>query len=422
MDRMRQTSTAASSASENAAGSELELKLQVPAFALPSLRAALRAHGAKAQRLRGTDTQRLTCRISDPRGTTIEAVLLDVGQAASGVDSPPIAELGLVHKGGPTAGLFDLAIAWIRHGGLWLSATTNAEPGKRSPTPQPASRAVRAHAPLISSGADGAAVLRTVLQSALQQVIANAGPIAAGHDEAETIHQLRVGLRRVRTVLRELADLSPSIRPQWDAELARVFEQLGLRRDHQTVAAAVRPLLESAGAPLLTWSSPRAVDPPAVVRATDFQATLVSMLALAHGDAAAFATVGPAAARLLVTQRLDSLHRKVERDGKRFTRLPLETQHQVRKRLKRLRYLAELSASWWRGDAVRSYLQQLGAAQDALGSHNDVAVAAAAFRTEAEKAPAAWFAAGFLQAHLSVTARAARKALVKAMAQKRFWD
>ena len=93
----------------------------------------------------------------------------------------------------------------------------------------------------------------------------------------------------------------------------------------------------------------------------------------------------------------------------------------MRKRLKRLRYLAELTGSWWRGDAVRAYLQQLGAAQDALGAHNDVAVAAAAFRAEAARHPSAWFAAGFLQAHLAVTARRARKALVNAMAHKRFW-
>ena len=70
---------------------------------------------------------------------------------------------------------------------------------------------------------------------------------------------------------------------------------------------------------------------------------------------------------------------------------------------------------------MRAYLQQLGSAQDALGAHNDVAVAAAAFRADAQKRPSAWFAAGFLQAHLSVTARAARKALVKAMDQKRYW-
>ncbi len=509
MDRVRQSRTAANPADEDATGSELELKLHVPTHALPSLRAALRAHGAKAQRLRAhyfdtpdaalararvalrlrlegrhwiqtvkaegqgvahrlehsvrvtgvtgrvptidasrhagseagalltaslratpraalverhaTDVQRLACRIGDARGTVIEAAL-DIGEVTAGARSLPVAEAELEHKGGPTAGVFDLAIAWIRHGGLWLNASTKAELGERLLRSEPAARPVHARAPHLSSGADGAAVMRSVLQSALSQVIANAGTVADGDDEAEVIHQLRVGLRRLRAVLRELAELAPSIRPEWDAELARVFERLGLRRDHETVAAAVRPLLESAGAPLLVWSPPQAVDPPAVVRGTDFQATLVSILALAHADAAAFAAVEPAAARALISQRLDALHRKVERDGKRFTKLPLEAQHQVRKRLKRLRYLADLTGSWWGGDAARSYLQQLGSAQDALGSHNDVAVAAAAFRAEAAKASAAWFAAGFLQAHLSVTARVARKALVKAMAQKRFWD
>jgi inorganic triphosphatase YgiF len=509
MDRVRRTSTAAAAANDDATGSELELKLHMPAPALPSLRAALRAHGAKVQRLRAhyfdtpeaslararvalrlrlegrhwiqtvkaegqgvahrlehnvrvmgaagrvpavdpsrhagsgagallmaslraaseaglveryaTDVQRLACRIDDARGTVIEAAL-DIGQVTSGAHSMPIAELELEHKGGPTAGVFDLAAAWIRHGGLWLHATTKAELGERLRQPGQAAQPVHARAPHLSSAADGAAVMRSVLQSALAQVIANAGTVADGDDEAEVIHQLRVGLRRLRTVLRELAELSPSIRPPWDAELARVFEQLGLRRDHETVAAAVRPLLESAGAPLRVWSPPRPVDPPGVVRGTEFQTTLLSILALAHGDAAGFTAVAPAAARALVTQRLDALHRKVERDGKRFEKLPLERQHQVRKRLKRLRYLADLTGSWWRSDSVRSYLQQLGSAQDALGSHNDVAVAAAAFRAEAAKAPAAWFAAGFLQAHLGVTARAARKALVKAMAHKRFWD
>ena len=508
MDRKRQASTAAPAANEGAADSELELKLQVPSDALPSLRGALRAHGAKSQRLRAhyfdtanarlarahvalrlrlegrrwiqtvktegqgvahrmehnvrvigatgrvpevnasrhassnagkvlmaslqaapnaglveryaTDVQRLACRIRDARGTTIEAAL-DTGQVTAGERSMPIAELELEHKGGPTHGLFDVAMAWIQHGGLWLNVTTKAERGDRLLQADKSPPAVRAQQPQLAPGADGAAVMRAVLQSTLAQVIANAGTIAEGHDDAETIHQLRVGLRRLRTVLRELAELSPSIRPEWDGVLARVFEQLGLRRDHETVAAAVRPLLEAAGAPLLLWTPPQQVDPPAVARGTDFQVTLVSMLALAHGDASLFATVAPATARELITQRLDALHRKVQRDGERFTKLPLDTQHQVRKRLKRLRYLAELTGSWWRGDAVRAYLQQLGSAQDALGAHNDVAVAAAAFRTDVQKRPSAWFAAGFLQAHLSVTARVARKALVKAMDQKRFW-
>jgi hypothetical protein len=163
------------------------------------------------------------------------------------------------------------------------------------------------------------------------------------------------------------------------------------------------------------------VDPVAVVRDTTFQVTLVQILALAHGEAVQFAELTPQATRELLARRLDALHRQVERDGRRFERLPLEKQHRVRKRLKRLRYLAELTGSLWPGHAVQTYLKRMNAAQDALGHHNDVAVAAEAFRLDARERPDAWFAAGYLQAHLAVTARAARKALVKTLDAKPFW-
>ena len=93
----------------------------------------------------------------------------------------------------------------------------------------------------------------------------------------------------------------------------------------------------------------------------------------------------------------------------------------MRKRLKRLRYLAELTIDLWPQDQVQRYLKRMAAAQDALGHHNDVAVAAAAFRADASTQPASWFAAGYLEAHLAVTARAARKALTRVSQVDCFW-
>ena len=502
---------------EPAAGTELELKFHVPEAALASLRAALRAHGGRTQRLRAhyfdtsngrlararialrlrlegrhwvqtlkaegqgiahrmehevrvagapgrvpvlepqrhadsdagkvlaaslqaapngglierfaTDVQRLACRIADGRGGQIEAAL-DLGEVRAGASALPLAELELEHLAGPTQGLFDLAIAWIEHGGLWLSATTKAERGERlvqaqraalATTAQGAALAIRAQQPQLAHRPDGATVMRALLQATLAQVVGNAGTIADGREDADTIHQLRVGIRRLRTVLRELSALSPAIKPEWDGVLSAAFGKLGQRRDHDVVGAAVRPLLEAVAAPLLAWSAPARIDPVAVVRDSRLQVTLVSILALAHADAAAFAPLAPDGTRALLVQRLDDLHRKVERDGRRFEKLPLEQQHRVRKRLKRLRYLAELTGSLWPGHAVQGYLKRMNAAQDALGHHNDVAVAAAAFRADAREHSAAWFAAGYLQAHLAVTARAARKALVKTLDAKCFW-
>jgi CHAD domain-containing protein len=269
--------------------------------------------------------------------------------------------------------------------------------------------------------AAGAALLRAMLNCTLQQVLANASEVAEGRDEAERVHQLRVGLRRLRTVLRELQPLSPAIDPAWEPELAEVFAELGEVRDDEAVADAVRPLLMAAGAPSSDWAPRAPTDLAAVVRRTGFQLTLLRLLALAHADDEHLSSAGPADTRRFVAQQLAELHRQVSRAGKRFERLTLEQQHRARKRLKRLRYLAELAQPLWPRKAVQRYLEALEPAQDALGRHNDVATAAAKFRREAAQDPRAWYAAGYLEAHLALTAKAARKALEQVRDATVFW-
>ena len=206
-----------------------------------------------------------------------------------------------------------------------------------------------------------------------------------------------------------------------ERELSQLSVTLGQARDQQAVAAAVRPLLHGAGAPMLAWHAPPAPDLAAAVRSTGFQATLIATLALAHAGPESFARLAPQVARKLVAARLDELHGHVLRGGRGFAKLDDLAQHRVRKRLKRLRYLAEMAASLWPRAAARSYLDRLALAQDALGRHNDIAVAAGAFRADAAVHPEAWFAAGFLQAHLAITARRARKALLKLGAVHKGW-
>jgi len=386
-----------------------------------ALAAALEATPVAALAERhASDVSRLRCLVRDAHGTEIE-VALDTGVATAQAHSIALAELELEHKGGPVQGVFDLAAAWIEHGGLWVCTTSKAERGERLLRPQPAPPATKARAVKLERGVDGPALMRAVLQSALDQVLANVSDIAEGVTAAETIHQARVGLRRLRTVLRELAALSPAIAPGWDGVLATTFAKLGQRRDDEVVAAAVRPLLQAASAPTLSWQARASVDPVQAVHEVSFQLTLVAILALAHAGAERFAPLSPEATRDWLAKRLNDLHHKVAQEGRRFEQLQLDRQHRVRKRLKRLRYLAELTADLWPRDAVQRYLKRMAAAQDALGRHNDVAVAAAAFRADALAHPAAWFAAGYLEAHLAVTARAARKALTRVSQADCFW-
>lgn len=412
-------------------GSEAGLALQGAMHAAP---------GAVLLERHATDITRLHCMLQTAGGTVVE-VALDSGCAMAGTNSVPVIELEIEHKGGPIDGLFELAGAWIQHGGLWLCTITKAERGQRLMGLQEQSPVLMPGRPQLLPSADGPTLLRALLQATLAPVLAAASEVAEGDTTADTIHQLRVALRRLRTVLRELSALSPSIVPAWDSALSHTFGQLGQTRDQQAVVAAVQPLLQAAEAPRLHWQAATAVEPASAVREPAFQATLVAILALAHAGPERFAPLSAQQVMTLLSARLHKLHGQVARDGRRFEQLPTPQQHRVRKRLKRLRYLIDLTAALWPERAARHdtkrgakrdtkrdtkrdikrYLKRLSTAQAALGLHNDVAVAAEAFRGDAVAHPDAWFAAGWLQAHLAVTARKAHKALRKVADSGRFW-
>lgn len=372
-----------------------------------------------------TDVTRLKLRVRTPTGTEAE-LALDTGEVRAGARREPIGELEIEHLAGPLGGLFELAREIVAEGGLWLSTVSKAERGERLRAGEGCKPvAVKAQPLALPAGADGAQLLHAVLRSALDQVLPNASAVAEGSSDAEQIHQLRVGLRRLRTALRELAPLSEALLPAWDAPLQDTFAHLGERRDNETVAEAVQPLLQAAGAPKAAWTMPPAPDTAAEVRGPAFQAVLVQVLglALAEPEAGASAPLDHAGLKALAAARLRRLHRQVLRDGRRFDRLPLERQHRVRKRAKRLRYLAEFVRPLWRAKAVDRYVDELKPVQEALGTHNDVVVAAQKFREDARQDANALFAAGFLQGHLAVTERAARKALRRLDAKGRpFWN
>lgn len=400
---------------------QLDLSLHDGSEAGTALLAALQSEpGAVLLERHGTDITRLHCLLQTSAGTVIEAAL-DTGRAMAGTKLVNITELELEHKGGPVQGLFELASAWVPHGGLWLCTITKAERGQRLMAPEEATAVTKPAMPQLDASADGPTVLKALLQATLAQVLVPASEVAEGDTSEDTIHQLRVALRRLRTVLRELSALSTNIAPEWEAALAHTFGLLGQTRDQQAVTAAVQPLLQAAGAPRLSWHAAQAADPAAAVRDSAFQTTLISILAFSHAEAPSFAPLSAAQVMAHLSARLRKLHGQLTRDGARFERLPLEQQHGVRKRLKRLRYLIDLTATLWPERSVKRYLKNLSRAQKAMGLHNDVAVAAAAFREDAASHPEAWFAAGWLQAHLTVTAQAARKALVAAAKGGKFW-
>lgn len=401
-----------------------------------------------------TDIVRLTrdVRVTGPGGAVVE-MALDVGKVVAHAGTPeqrasPVCELELELKHGDVQGLVSLARRWSHQHGLWFSTVSKAERGARLLAAQQTVEAVKAETPRFGSQhPDGRAIQQAVVASCLAQMLPNASEIAAGSDDEEQVHQLRIGIRRLRTALRELAELDTASGlfdvAAWEPPLVEAFRALGELRDREQVVKLAQPRLREAGAPELdplagdaaANGAPSAED---AVRASAFQNVLVSLIGFtAAGPAkAASGSEGeetpPAAptpldadaARRMLRKRLQRLHKQVMRDGERFESLDTESQHRVRKRLKRMRYLAEFVAPLFdaadKGGAER-YLKALRPAQDALGEFNDEAVALALYRDATAHDARAWFAVGWFSARHAAGAKACAKALAKIDEDARFW-
>lgn len=353
-------------------------------------------------------------------GDDVVDAAFDQGHIESSGRRTRVCELELELKDGGSVGeMFALAKRLVQTHGLWVSTLSKSFRGAalaRDEGGLPAAKATPVH---FKPGANSGQQFRAMINNCLAQVMPNASHVAAGLDDADHVHQLRVGIRRLRTVLKEAAAALEGRQQDWEPTLRKVFRDLGAYRDQEEVRKAVEPRLVAVGAPLL---APRTSVgdvplPQASVRDVGFQLVLLDLLAfsLEEGRGAS------GEARKLLRKRIGALHRKVVVDGRRFPELDIERQHRVRKRLKRLRYMTELAQPLFSKRAVERYLRHLRPAQDVLGQHNDEALALQGFRDMASKDGRAWFGVGWLTATQAQSAAQCKKAIKEIQGASHFW-
>jgi inorganic triphosphatase YgiF len=389
---------------------------------------------------------------------------LDEGSIVAGDRAREVLELELEWKGGDEHGLYALAREWQARHGLWIDPISKAHRGSLLVDGRPFAPAVKSQSPNLDRDMGGERLLRAMVAATLSQILPNAAEIVGGSEEPEHVHQLRVGVRRLRTAVREMKPYAAALDPEWEPPVKAVFEALGEARDRYIQRTQLAPQLERAGAPLADIAGTRSdeellASARDAVRATPFQAALLQLVAFAHEDAAADGSgdgdagadlpedgAAPSAeeaeadaAREIeqevenalelsagsplahVQEQLSKLHRQVTREAGHFESLPHEEQHDVRKRLKRLRYLAQFVAPLYKSRRVEVWLNSLEPAQDALGRHIDTLIAAARFEAAAATDARAWFAAGWLRAQLDDSARDSRKSLERFARAAVFW-
>jgi triphosphatase len=368
-----------------------------------ALRRLLADAGQPALQQRYATTVQRTRRLLRSGGALIE-LALDEGTVQAGTRSLALCEIEFELLAGPPQALLALAGRWATRHGLLLDVRSKSELGHTLAAGLPGSPPTAGRPLRIARQAGIDTACSAMLGQALRQVLANASQIAAGPSEPGHLHQLRVGLRRLRGVLGACWPAGEAgLAADAQQAAAALYRQLGAARDADAMGAWLWPALQAAGAPALRAAvpAPPAADPAALLQAPDVQQLWLALIGLGLPPAPAqpeTASAVPLPAATVLAGPLGLLWRQVRRDARRFDRLDDAARHRLRRRIKRLRDLSELSAGLWPAKAMAPWLRRLKQAQQHLGDFNDTVVALAHCRGLAGHDPAAWFAVGWLTA------------------------
>ena len=268
--------------------------------------------------------------------------------------------------------------------------------------------------PELSRTASGARVFLELVQASAGR-IAETAEAFLNTDHPEATHQLRVALRRHRSLLKLFA-------PHLDADFAtaqatqaqQAARRLGPLRETDVMAGETLPALAEAARQEARRKRSPATKERAEAIARSFETLAKKLRAQAETKRSALrrSDLGVAVARLLLDlnkalttrswsaadeklrceaagrdaaasldgkasrlarRALDRAYRKLKRWGDRIEALTIEERHEMRKKAKVLRYAVEFFGSLFEPEQVKPYRRALKKMQESFGALNDAA-------------------------------------------------
>ena len=247
--------------------------------------------------------------------------------------------------------------------------------------------------------------LARLIGDGLDHLLANLACARAG-SHPEGVHQVRVAMRRLRTLLKLLAPVLPRARTDaLERQLATMAAELGPARDLDVFRGLLRDAADRAIGDAAAASQ---LDSLAAAMQGEAQAAArIALTSEAFGAltieltdwqslrcwreqpvTAASATLFQPTATV-IGDRLDALHRKLRKRGRHFAELEPEERHRLRLAVKRMRYAVDLFGSLFEKKPARQYRRALVQLQDCLGNDNDVVAAAAIVERMQARRPSA---------------------------------
>ena len=374
------------------------------------------------------------------------ALMVDHGSIDTGDHSLPLCEIELELKSGSVAELFDVARELIRALPARLAVKSKAERGYEliDGTLDMPVKATAIDLPATTGTRDA---LRIIGLGCLKQVVDNTPALIKG--DPEGVHQMRVGLRRLRAGMSLFAGLLRD--PQTvviKTELKWLAGELGPARELEVlvnrVAAPIKGrhtrahsmrLVSGEIAKKRKAATTRARKAVQSARFGALTLEVAAWLQTGHWTTPKDDLVrdrGDLPITVFAAEQLTRRWHKLRKKRKAFAQLDPRGRHRLRIQTKKLRYAVEFFATLFAGKRATKRLEQLlpvlERLQDSLGDLNDIAVDEAHLATmgiRRRSNPSRVFAAGLLTGREDAQIEEAEVAATEAYAAlakiKPFW-
>jgi triphosphatase len=345
------------------------------------------------------ETQFVRCSAIVPLGRNGRGELcIDRGHVIARGRKEPISELEVELKAGTPLELISFLERIADPLALELEVQSKAERGYRLAAGEP-SGPRRWRKPKLEARTSPEGAFRAFFSAALTHAAGNARGVAQDRDP-EYLHQMRVGLRRLRSSLRAFRKLVPRQAAKPLAQRLRaLMSAFSAARDWDVFcdwlaqAARARATSRPAMALLARAATRRraAARDAAVGSSRDFQLVLLFALRWLHEAPWLRCAAAPREIALADFGRgaLERLYRKALLGARHMDWRDGARRHALRIRVKHLRYACECFAPGFPRASLGSFLKRAQAIQELLGELNDISVAGCLLRTLAPPASAA---------------------------------
>lgn len=398
----------------------------------------------------GTEVNRITRNIvsrstsdqsnSNDTSKQVVEIAFDTGKIISGELEQPICEIEFELISGSIEFLTETCKTWVGRYGLHYSTVSKAGAGSRLFAKGHATTQL---APVVMStrkqfkpaaNITGSDFLKSAIQNCLLHILPNLteianfaeadpnneNPVCSEHFFGRQVHQSRVGLRRLRTLLSHAhkfdAYLTKEVVNHWHSALKQVFQALGHYRDIDIIITQTQPNLQTLGAPSIKWQAPCKQTVAKAVINKQLQQVILELICYVSTPTQLSDAKKPnkqKSAKNILDKIINKQFNQVAKQSSQFVHLTIEAQHDVRKQLKKLRYLCEFAKPLYANaqskkenapkindhkKPIKIFLTYLKPAQDILGQLNDASVGKHHYQTLCKNNADAWFAVGYFTA------------------------